>query len=251
MKTFVISLPESKDRQAWIANHLGERGLPYEIIDAVDGRNMSVKDHPVYDGVKRRLFFGTDLKGGELGCLLSHIRCYQKIIDDNLDMALVFEDDVQLDKDFASVLAYVQEHTDKFEIMRFLGSKKVMERGGRRVFEVCDGYHAVRLPTTPGGAHATLLTRNGAEKMLRHLKKTAYPIDTMLGRSWQTKANVVALYPGLATHKSMDFGSLIDESRFKKRADLQGFEKFLFPFTRSFHKLEEAVGKKYWYYLGQ
>ncbi len=79
MKTFVISLPEATGRQEHMRQQLSAQGISdFEFFTAVDGRAFDVPTHPVYNAAKRRLFFGRDLKGGELGVLLSHKAIYEK-----------------------------------------------------------------------------------------------------------------------------------------------------------------------------
>jgi glycosyl transferase family 25 len=244
---FIISLPQETERRSWMQAQMDRLGLPFTWFDATDGRQTDVLSHPIYNKLKRRLFFGTDLKGGELGCLLSHKAAYQKLVDENLSMAVILEDDCVLGDDFPKVLQALEHHTDKFDIIRFLGSPKVMKRGGRKVFNIIDEYFAVRMPTAPGGAHATLLTKSGAEKILKHLNKTAFPIDTLLGRTWETGANVLGVMPGLATQNIDDFESAIGDEREIKAADLEGWQKAVYPITRAYHKISESIGKKWTY----
>lgn len=244
---FVISLPTETKRRAMISEHLESRGLPFQFFDAIDGRQMDVIKHQNYNSPRRRRAHGRDLTGGELGCLLSHQAIYQKIIDENLPFALVLEDDVRLGEDFPNVLEKLTHHTDIFDIVRFLGSPKVARGKHRKIKPLDEKHHLVRLRTAPGGAHATLVTRKGAQKLLKALQKNAFPIDTLMGRGWETGIQSLSVQPGLAT-QDLEMESAIGDTRFNKDIKLQGWERKLFPLTRGAFKIGEAIGKAqiYW-----
>ena len=230
-----------------MAAQMHTMNLPYEFFDATDGRAMDVPSHPTYDSDKRRQYFGRDLTGGELGCLLSHKNLYQKMIDDNIEAAVILEDDCILSPSFPSVLKELMTKTEHFDAVRFLGSKKVMDRGGRQVLKLGEHHWLVRMPTAPGGAHATLMTLKGVRKLMPHLSPTPYPIDTVLGRCWETGLNAFTVMPGLALHNE-ELESAIGDKRFQKSIELEGMQKILYPLTRSCFKISEGFGKR-WFYL--
>ena len=51
-----------------------------------------------YKAIKRRL---GGMSGGEIACALSHALLYKKITDENIDNAIILEDDVTLSDDFS------------------------------------------------------------------------------------------------------------------------------------------------------
>lgn len=247
LPVFIISLPEETRRRALVTDHLAGHGLDFTFFDATDGRKMNVATHPAYDGPRRRRAHGRDLTGGEMGCLLSHKAAYQKIIDDNLPYALVLEDDVRLGEGFKDVLEALTHHTDMFDIVRFLGSPKVARGKHRKIKRIGEKHHLVRLRTSPGGAHATLVTNKGAKKLLNAMQKNAFPVDTLLGRGWETGVQALSVQPGLAT-QDLDMESAIGDTRFDKNIKLEGWERKFFSLTRGVFKISEAIGKAqvYW-----
>ncbi len=245
--TFVISLKESQERRDWISKQLGDMGIEFEFFDAVDGRSLDAQDYQAYNRKKRLRYFGRDMKGGEIGCLLSHKRIYEKIVDNNLEMALILEDDVILKESFVRAIKEISKIGDKFEIARFLGSPKVAKHKRRKITHLFDDYWIVRIPTTPGGAHAYVITQKGAKSMLKVMDKNYLPIDTLIGHAWKTKIRSYIIQPGLAV-QDLSMESSIGEERFDKSVALSGIEKALFPITRGWFKFCEAVGKK-WVWL--
>jgi glycosyl transferase, family 25 len=104
---YVINLARSLDRRAHITAELKKTGLDYEIITAVDGRDLDMLDATIADP---SLPTKGELAAGTAGCALSHLRAYRKIIADGLDEALVLEDDVTLPADLGSLADAVADH---------------------------------------------------------------------------------------------------------------------------------------------
>lgn len=244
---FVISLPEAYDRRARIEKIFADLNLDFEFIDAVDGRQFDVINHPLYNANKRLAFYGRHLNGGEIGCLLSHKKIYQKIVDENIEHALIFEDDVILRENFLPVLQKILTLDIPFDAIRFFGSPKLERIKARNICNIDDTHNLVRHTGMPGGAHATLMTKSGAQKLLKHLDKTAYPIDALMGRNWLTGLNWYTVRPGLAA-QDLSFDSAIGDGRFLPDLDVKGAAKILYPLTRGWFKLSENACKKYWYY---
>ncbi len=244
---FVISLPDEQKRRAFMADHLQERGIEFEWFNAVDGRKMDVLAHPAYDKARRRACHGRDLKPGELGCLLSHQAVYQKIIDDNLDYAFILEDDVQLHPKAKAVLESLQASNFDFDVVRLFGSEKVARAKHRKIIELKDGFYLVRLQSTPGGTQGQIISRSGAQKLLKALQILTFPIDTVHGRCWETGINSYSIQPGIALHDE-SFDSAIGDARFDKTIKLEGGERFRYKINRPLFKLGEAVGKRWIYY---
>ena len=91
---FIVSLPDCIDRRESIRKRLDDLQIPFEFVDAIDGRNGL---DPIYEkdidrpGTKREQ--GHGLTDAEYACALSHIKVYRQIVQNNIDWALVFEDD--------------------------------------------------------------------------------------------------------------------------------------------------------------
>src|SRR5215469_4062057 len=98
MHAYVINLARSTDRRAHITAELKKTGLDYEIVTAVDGRELDLSDPALIDPSMPYIdpslpIVDTGLAAGSAGAALSHLSVYRKIIADGLDKALVLEDD--------------------------------------------------------------------------------------------------------------------------------------------------------------
>lgn len=245
---FVISLKGSHARRAAMAAQMERCGLPFEFFDAVDGRSLDVTAQPRYDGMRRLAFFGKHLTGGEWGCLLSHFALYEKMIAADIPRCVIFEDDALLAPEFRQILETILSTDFQYDLVRFMGSTKIARKGYRKILKVGGDLWLGRLPSIHGGAHAYLITQQGARKMLAYAArhKIAYPVDTLLGRCWETGLDVYAVNP-VVRQDTVSFTSDIGEARFDKRADLSPLGRVLFPLTRGWYKLAEHAGKRWVY----
>lgn len=244
---FVISLKEAHQRRQRMEKILGELSLDFTFIDAIDGRDFNMADHQNYDGQKRRRYFGRDLGGGELGCTLSHKKIFQMMLDQNIERALILEDDIIFYDNFMNALEDVLNTKTPYDMVRFFGALKVLKHKNYQICPLPKGGNLSRLCATPGGTYAYIMTKKGAEKLLPHMEKNVFPIDGLVGRSWQTGLNWLTVLP-LTAYVDFDLGSDIGKKRFDKTLHISGFSKIFYPFNRAWFKLCETIGKRYWYY---
>jgi glycosyl transferase family 25 len=87
MKVFIISLERVRERRLESIRLIKLSGLPFELIDAFDGR--STPDLP------RSPSAWWGLKNTEVACYLSHMRALQRIVDYDLPFAIILEDDFE------------------------------------------------------------------------------------------------------------------------------------------------------------
>ena len=113
MHVYVINLARSLDRRAHIAGELRKTRLDYEIITAIDGRDLDLQDSTIIDS---SLIAKNSFPAGTAGCALSHLHTYQKIIADGLDEALILEDDVTLPADLGTLVDAVASHLTGAEV---------------------------------------------------------------------------------------------------------------------------------------
>jgi len=98
MKTFVINLKRSPDRRANIEKQLRALDIDYEIIEATDGRELTAEETTnLYNEKESLKYFKKPLTRGEIACADSHLRVYNHVINNNLNYALILEDDATLD----------------------------------------------------------------------------------------------------------------------------------------------------------
>lgn len=227
---FVINLPSSTERRQCIKERFRAIGIAPAFFDAIDGRSFDVANHPNYAPLRRRLFFGKDLTGGEIGCLLSHRAVFQKMIDQNNEHAAVFEDDAVLAPDFPNVVHALMNIKESWDIIRFLDDKKVY-RKNREVSPLTNKHDLIRFKGTPGCAYAYLINQKAARVLIEHTEKNFLPIDILMGHAWRMGLETFAVSPSPAWNDE-SFDSTIGATRFDKDVKLSGWQRGLFPLTR-------------------
>ncbi|KDA93402.1 glycosyltransferase family 25 protein [Pantoea agglomerans] len=100
MKAFIINLDSSTDRRATIAAQCLTAGIHYEFIRAVNGKQLSDEERAQHTRPLNYAF-----KAGEIGCALSHLSIYRKIVDEKIPQALILEDDALLTDHLPAVLS--------------------------------------------------------------------------------------------------------------------------------------------------
>ena len=96
IKIFVISLPDSTERQKSIKTQLDNNFLPFEFITAVDGKKLTGLDIDGLYDLEKAKKIDRELSPGELGCALSHKNVYKKMVENNIERAIILEDDIIL-----------------------------------------------------------------------------------------------------------------------------------------------------------
>ncbi len=241
---FVINLERSADRRAEMSALLDPLHIHYTFFKAVDGSALNICTLPDYDRTRRLLFFGHDLSPGEIGCLLSHRAVFQHMVDNNIAHAVVLEDDVIVVSDFAAVINDLLAAPVAWDVVRFLAYEKVQKAAGRDICALpTKPYTLSRISTLSGGAYGYMLNLKAAQTFLRHMKKTAIPVDTLQGYVWKTGLETFVLRPSPVSSDPCN-NSTIGNTRFDKTTQLEAWQKAVYPFTRAWLKLSQNIGKR-------
>ncbi len=119
MKIFVINLEKDIDRKQSIQEQLQNADLEAEFITAVYRKKLT--DEQLQDICPD--FNKITLTLGEVGCSMSHLSIYKKMIDDNIPISLVLEDDAKLDHSLPRVLQALESVGISKEPIVFLLNK--------------------------------------------------------------------------------------------------------------------------------
>ena len=135
LKILLINLDEDLDRLEHMTNQFISLGLEFERISAFHGLQGILSQDILLEKYNKDISdivnsFGRSLTPGEIGCAISHHLCYQKIVDEGVDIAVIFEDDVLLSSDFNEALKYIVESEKKWDLVQlsypFYGSFKMV-----------------------------------------------------------------------------------------------------------------------------
>lgn len=174
MRSFVISLPGCSRRER-IAALFAEIADPYEFVDAIAGAE-------IVDRLREycpRLYsprFKRELMPNEVGCSLSHRLALQRFLETGESFGLILEDDAVVDSD---ILRRLDEIVREFapELLKVGGHDD--KRKGHVVARVGDtDIYAVTALSF--GAHAYVVSRAGAHKLVRNAVPVRAPYDAYL-----------------------------------------------------------------------
>lgn len=98
MKCYVVSLKRATKRRQSIQFQLNQLGIDFTFFDAVDAK---MRPELLTSHSASHL---CTLRGAALGCALSHLFIYKKIIESDDDIYLILEDDAVLPKGLATQL---------------------------------------------------------------------------------------------------------------------------------------------------
>lgn len=101
---FVLSLYGSTRRQR-ILEQFQNIGLDFDFVDAINGASLSIQTINAKNEVASARYRRV-ISAGEIGCALSHQKIYQLICDNNINYALILEDDVSITNDLIDVVNY-------------------------------------------------------------------------------------------------------------------------------------------------
>jgi len=113
MRAYIINLARSTERRAHIIAELKRTNLDYEIVTGIDGRELDLTDRSI---AEPSVVSYNRLPEGAVGCALSHLECYQRVISAGANEALILEDDVNLPRDLVSIIDAVAGHLTGAEV---------------------------------------------------------------------------------------------------------------------------------------
>lgn len=103
MRIFVINVPAQKERREFMEKQLQHLGLEYEFIEAVSGEVPQVERRG-YEPERAIEENGERLLPGEIGCALSHLGLYERMVEEEIVEAVILEDDVLLPDNFQKMV---------------------------------------------------------------------------------------------------------------------------------------------------
>jgi glycosyl transferase family 25 len=195
-KIFVINLKRDKSKKDLFISNNKDILLDFEIIDAVDGKSLDLSSTG-YDKDKAYRYLGREMTSGEVGCYLSHMEIYQRVVDEGLSHALILEDDVKIvDRDIHSLINEMVNKKYWDLLFLYKRGKNRFLLDGVPLGKV--GKYKYHIGTrTVWGTPAYVVTNNAAKKLLKFKRDIFVPID-MLGRTWRDRfLNMYYLTPDI------------------------------------------------------
>ncbi|MGQ4003433.1 glycosyltransferase family 25 protein [Francisellaceae bacterium CB52] len=214
-KIFVINLKRDTQRREYIENHLNDKKLKYEIIDAVYGKDLSKSEINEIANLKSSYKkMGKTISVNEIGCSLSHLKIYKKIISENLDGAFIVEDDAMFCSNINTILNSIYDNKHKFKSNCWLGLYTSHIDSKNKIINIDDNfkiYKSVRVKCTI----AYYIDKEAAQNLLNYNTKVTYVSDWFFG-GYLNKLNLYSI-DKICVMPNPSFDSTISETRIKEK----------------------------------
>ena len=208
--TYVINLETSVDRKLYMENLLSTFDfLDITFIKAIDGRTIPEQIlSKLFDTSLAFQRYGRELSQAEIGCTLSHHKCYRKLLESKNNYAFIVEDDITLVQDFKKITEFIHLiNIDTPRVLLFSGdywyykSYKIDERYSLK--KVCDAV----------GTYAYAINATAAKLILERNERISFVAD-----SWslykKQGVELRAIYPYMIDANIGPFVSTINQSYF-------------------------------------
>jgi len=216
---FIINLKQDTEKKKHMQQLCNQYRLDCQFIDAVYGKEIDKnKLTKVYDKKRTLAEIGRELSVGEIGCTLSHMHIYQKMIDEHIEQAIIFEDDITFNNRIHDVFSSISNFPEDWECVLLH-----YHRNGTFRKRYCISFHdrkavakglkIVRFTDLMHSTGAYIVNLAGAKKLLTHLEKGIYkPIDHYTGN--ENDVNLYGLHPRIVeTDSKIHLQSILFKER--------------------------------------
>lgn len=194
MRVFVISLDDAHERRKRMQEVMQKAQVSFEFFDAVRGKNVT-------QAQKQRFALQQDLllNAAEIGCLLSHVNIWQKMVDENIEAALLAEDDIHVGHSFKSVLTQINIPKETLALFRLETHMAVMN-ASRVPLQTIGKIGIHQIFNCHAGTAGYIINRATALYLLGQVKNMRLAIDSELfdpARQTITGVKVYQCIPGV------------------------------------------------------
>ncbi len=209
-KTFIINLEKSEDRWNRLQKKLKHFNNPERFV-ATKGREDDYKKYvsELWDWgeFKRSGSEFIKLSDGEVGCIMSHLRIWKKIVFEDIDCCLVVEDDAsKIIPGFELILSdLIYKLPDDWDVL-LIGFCLFRDKG-----EMIGEFTKIREFVL---THCYLINKKGASKFLQNIPVNA-PIDTWMS-NMSDKVNIYSHNIFKKKNKNRFNSALISQYSFSK-----------------------------------
>ncbi|MGE5027459.1 MAG: glycosyltransferase family 25 protein [Betaproteobacteria bacterium] len=211
-RIYVINLARHPERRDFMKAQLDALGLKFERVDAIDGQRLNeeeiAKNHDV--GLAHKIT-GRSLSRGEIGCALSHLSIYRKMVEQRIPYAIIFEDDALLSSQFPTILERMKNRIDPEEemIILFTRAHKYTSWFSKKIGKA----HKLVSTVEAWDAHGYLVTQAAARKLLKMLHPVHAVADCWNHLLKQRAVRICAIVPYCVGHGPFARNSAIEDER--------------------------------------
>lgn len=209
MLRLVINLDRSPDRWTSVKNQLCKINSDAQRVPAVDGKALDPHFiEKIQPPLHKKWRFPRTLSPGEVGCYLSHIKCWEQLLSSNEKWALIIEDDILIlnsAKPFFENANWIPPGIDLIQPFIFFPQTVKIKKNSQHT--VLDRSLVIQVKPSSVGTLAYFISRTAAEDALENSQRLFMPVDEFLfgsTSSWASRHPVWKLCPAVAAPKGFN-----------------------------------------------
>lgn len=246
MLILLINLERSKDRLQKISNRLKELSIYFDRVEAFDG---SVLTNLEYESLTYpynhpcRVRFTRELTKGEVGCFLSHKKCWQLLVESNEKYAAILEDDLYISDEAKQFLSNIDWLPKEIGLIRLSSFYRVNNRlfiKERKNLNHIENFSIAKTLRYAIGTQCYIISKDFAKVALSMTEKFECPVDEFLFNRLFEYANVCEawqLLPSVICQNESEDSSIGDRKHSTKKANF--FTRHGLKRTLLMHKLKQ------------
>ncbi|HEY0123256.1 MAG TPA: glycosyltransferase family 25 protein [Rhizobium sp.] len=196
VRIYVINLDRSRERWERLRGQAARYGLNVVRVTAIDGAKVPEGDRLDFQAQQFVYHNGRKLLAGEYGCYRSHLLALQQFIDSGDKMAIIMEDDVELNERLVPRALSAMDSVCGARLVKLVNHRLV---GFKPLSETTENDIVGRCMHGPQGSAACyIVNRSAAKKLLTTLTPMLLPYDVALERGWSTGVETFSTLENLA-----------------------------------------------------
>lgn len=219
--------------------------MEFEILDAIDWRDLNEEDWARVDRKSRDLEGRRPLSDGMVACHLSHRKALEGVVAGEDELAAVFEDDVTLAPEIGGALdALARLYASGWEFDFVFLHRHSKDKPFAPLKRVDAGIRLGITKFSDWGTQSYVVSKKGASRLLDRFPKIVNRTDHTLHAYWETGLNVFSL----ETPVVFDGNEAGEHSFLQEAADSRPSRNFRKLGRRALSNLREEALKRIYFY---
>ncbi len=239
---FVVNMQKDKNRREHISKELNQYKLVFEFVEAVDGNQLDDQHiNRITQKQKTIDTMGRQMSKSEIGCAMSHLHIYQKMLEQNIQQAIIFEDDIYI-YDFANFVQIIdflaKTNSDKAQVYLLTKVISYLSKDTRKINDTYSVAHCIQGKRTSG-----YVVNQQAAKQILDINTQIWTVaDDWERFRMTTDVDIACIVPHIVWQKT----SIADYSTISMGIKKNRTIKYIA--SRNKNKLIADI-KKYFYYI--
>ena len=198
---YVLNRAAEKTRLEHFRIQAGRLRQSFVRVEALSAESVQVSGElKHYDDAQNQQQYYRGLTMAEIATYLSHRRAWQRMLDDDIDFAIMLEDDVLLANSFTYLARTIAQLEEPWHVIKLAEPYARMKSRG---IERSGAATLVRYSHIPLGTCAYIISREGAHAMLQWSERFYRPLDVDFQWAWQPglKVRGIRPYPVQLSHR--------------------------------------------------